>query len=393
MSKEEAVFIHILRNVLWGDNSPAPDLSYATANIDWKQVLRIAHKQSCLHAINVWMLKNHIPSPYTQHYKANIFLTLQRQARLNQLAAEVIELLREHGIAAVLLKGYPLALLYPDPDMRAYGDVDIYVGEHNYVRAAEIVTAAYPRHYDHSDINNNWVHYVLYLDDHEDQVIELHRTTTRLKRNSGDPVWQQYTEQCLQEPHTPSVPICGTDIPVPPANYNMLYLFMHVWHHFEETNGVGFRQIADWTLAIHHAYLQTDTQQWQQQVSEIKRILDALALTSVWQLFGHIAVDVLHLPEEEFPLYTRAHKLRGNRLLRQLLRDGHWQRPTAFNLKEIALMRPFHGTRPKHIRPLQVLYTFYRLTFEALQRAKLFPRYAWAWYRTALHAAVTKHRN
>lgn len=392
MSREEAIFLHIMRGVLWGECAIG-NTQLADYHVDWKAVLHIARQQSCLHAVNVWMLKNRIHSPYTEQFRGNVFLTLQRQARLNQLAAEVVALLRDHGIASVLMKGYGLAMLYPDPDMRAYGDVDIYVGEENYMRAAEIVTEAYPDCYDHSDIKNNWVHYVLYLDDHEDRVIEIHRTTAELKNNAGNAAYQAYTVRCLEEASLPSVPLCGMDVPVLPAHYNMLYLFMHMWHHFEETNGVGFRQIGDWVLAIHYAYRHTTSEQWQQQVNDIKHVLDAMTLTTAWKVFGYVAVDILHLPEEEYPLYTHSCRRRGKRLLRQLLRDGHWGRPYRQSIKDIALRRQFHGTRPKHIRILQLAYTIWRLAFETIQRAKLFPDYAWAWCRFALRTVADKKRS
>ena len=165
-------------------------------------------------------------------------------------------------------------------------------------------------------------------------------------------------------------------VSVPTAAYNALYVFMHAWHHFEST-GVGFRQLADWALCLHEAYQQLNSEEWQNLCVEIDAILTALHMKTVWQTFGHVLIDELHLPSQEFPLFTERYRNRAKRLLRQLLRDGHCGRTNRFSLEDITLMRCFPWERPKKNRILQVMYTGTRMLFEACQMAKLFPSLAW----------------
>ena len=120
------VFFSILRSVLWGGSAELPQ------DIDWKGVLNLAARQKCLHAFSVWCKAHRIATPFDKQLQPAMFMILQRQARLNHLAVEVIELLAEHQIPATMIKGYSLSGLYPDPDMREFGDVDIYVGEKDY---------------------------------------------------------------------------------------------------------------------------------------------------------------------------------------------------------------------------------------------------------------------
>ena len=361
-------FFSILRSVLWGSTVDIP------ADTDWKGVLNMAARQKCLHAFSVWNKAHRISTPFDKHLQPTMFMVLQRQVRLNHLAVEVIELLAQHDIPATLIKGYSLSGLYPDPDMREFGDVDIYVGEENYHRAAEIVTAAYPDAHWHSDIRGG-IHFILVLDEKQDRVVELHRVTMEFADAKADALYQAFTHKHLAQTTT-TVDIYGQAIPVPSAAYNALYVFMHAWHHFEST-GVGLRQLGDWALCLSQAHAQASSEEWQALVSEIGELLTALHMTKVWQTFGHLLVQELGLPHEAFPLYTTKYQRRAKRLLRQMLRDGHGGRPATFKLKEIALMRCFPWERPAKNRVLQIGYTFSRLLFEAWQMGKLFPDWAW----------------
>ena len=364
---QEDIFFAILRSIVWGTSTDVP------SNVDWQAVLNLAARQKCLHAFSVWAKVNRVETPYDKHLRANMLMLLARHARLNQLAVDVINLLAQHNIPATLIKGVSLAGLYPDPDMREFGDVDIYVGEENYQWAAEIVTAAYPDAHWHSDIRGG-IHYILVLDKNMDRVVELHRVTMEFHNRKADALYQVFTCKYLTRPD--SMTIGDVVVPVPTAAYNALYVFMHAWHHFEST-GVGFRQLADWALCLHEAYKQLKGEDWQYLCHEIDAILTALHMKTVWQTFGHVLVDQLQLPSAEFPLFTKAYSNRAKRLLRQLLRDGHGGRTTRFTFGDISLMRCFPWERPKKNRVLQVLFTGTRVLFLACQMAKLFPSLAW----------------
>ena len=381
--RREDIFFGILRSVVWGTTVEVP------ADTDWQGVLNLAARQKCLHAFSIWTKTHKIATPFDKQLQPAIFAVMARAVRLNHLAADVIALLAEHHIPAVLIKGYSLATLYPDSDMRDFGDVDIYVGEENYLRAAEIVTAAYPEAYWHSDLRGG-IHYILVLDESQDRVVELHRVTMEFHDQKANALYQAFTRKYLTATGS-TIDVYGKSVPVPSAAYNALYVFMHAWHHFEST-GVGFRQLADWALCLKQAHQQSTPEDWQSLTQEIDTILTALHMKTAWQTFGHVLVNQLHLPIDAFPIYTTDYQRRAERLLRQLLRDGHGGRPAKLCIKEIALMRRFPYERPAKHRVLQVCYTFYRLLFNAWQMGKLFPALAWHEFRDSLRLACTKKR-
>ena len=380
--QEEKQFFSILRSILWGTPAELP------ADTDWQGVLNLAARQKCLHAFSMWLKAHRISTPFDQQLTSTMYIVLQRLARLNQLTISVIELLLQHNIPATLIKGYALARLYPDPDPRDFGDVDIYVGEEHYERAAEILTAAYPYAHWHSGTEGG-IHYILVIDENMDRVLELHRVTMEFPNKQANALYQAFTHRYLDQ--STSLDIYGTHVAVPSLAYNTLYVFMHAWHHFEST-GVGFRQLGDWALCLKRAYEQSTPAQWQSLTQELNTILTALHMKTAWQTFGHVLVSQLHLPAEAFPLYTDDYQPRAQRLLRQLLRDGHCGRSAQLSIKEIALMRRFPYERPAKHRVLQVCYTFYRLLFKAWQIGKLFPALACHEFIDSLRLACTKKR-
>lgn len=375
---QEDIFFAILRSIVWGTSADVP------SDVDWKALLKLAARQKCLHAFSVWTKANRIVTPYDQQLQSGVYVLLGRHARLNHLAVEVLSILSQNQIPATLIKGASIAGLYPDPDMRDFGDVDIYVGEENYHRAAEIITAAYPQAHWHSDIRGG-IHYILVLDENQDRVVELHRVTMEFHDKKADALYQDFTRKYMAQPS--SMTLGDAQIAVPSAAYNALYVYMHAWHHFEST-GVGFRQLADWVLCLHQAYEESSPQAWQNLCSEIDAVLTALHMKTVWQTFGHVLVEQLQLPSQEFPLYTQAYRNRAKRLLRQLLRDGHCGRTAKFTLDDIGLIRRFKYERPTKNRLLQKMYTASRIIFDSCQMAKLFPCLAWhEFIAKLLHAA------
>lgn len=379
LTQEEEVFFSILRSVIWGTEIAV------SADTDWFGVLDIAARQKCLHAFSVCLKKHHITTPFDKQLTPAVFMTLQRQARLNHLAVDIIQLLAEHEIPATLIKGYSISTLYPDPDTRDFGDVDIYVGEEYYERAAEIAQKAYPNAHWHSDIRGG-IHFILVIDANQDRVVELHRVTMEFRDKAANMLYQAFTQKHLTS-QTTNIDIYGKSVAVPSNAYNVLYVFMHAWHHFE-SSGVGFRQLGDWALCLKLAHQQSSTEEWQALTWEIDQMLTAMRMKVAWQTFGHILVDELQLPVEAFPLYTTDYKRRAKRLLSQLLRDGHCGRPVKGS---VCLMRSFAWERPKSNRILQVSYTACRLVFKAWQMSKFFPDLAW--HEVMILTKHHQHRN
>jgi hypothetical protein len=60
---------------------------------------------------------------------------------LEQQLREVVSLLRNQGIEAILTKGWALGRLYPETGLRPYGDLDLLVFPHQLLRARDALTS------------------------------------------------------------------------------------------------------------------------------------------------------------------------------------------------------------------------------------------------------------
>ena len=353
----------LLRAMLW-DEPLSIDPSLLMSHELWHQ----ASRQQLSHMLAVWALNHAYAIPHPTVVKQRVYRTLQRRERQNNFLLDLVSLLHAHGIEPVLLKGYALSLLYPNPDMRDYSDVDLYIGEHDYNRMIPVIREAYPDAYWFSE-EHAGLHFVMVKDAQFDLIAEMHRVTMEFSRMPrANRAFQQFTQEEMNHPKQQTLD--GVVISIPSLSYNALYVFLHAWHHFA-ANGVGLRQMGDWALALHAARSE------QHLADVLSPLLKHMHMLEVWQTFGWVLVNRLGLPQDEFPLYNISSRCarRGERLYRQLLRDGHCGRQRRFCLCSHTLyVYPF--SRPTKGRLFQKIHTLLRMIFDSIQLAKLFPRFA-----------------
>ncbi|MGV3721031.1 MAG: nucleotidyltransferase family protein [Actinomycetota bacterium] len=122
------------------------------------------------------------------------------QGRLRERClADTFTLLREAGVEPLLIKGWTVARLYPDPGMRPYGDLDLCVRDEDYERATGAlqrrVAARAP--------------------------VDLHRASCR----QGDVLYGALFNRSR------TVPLNGVDIRVPSDEEHLRLLTLHMLSH------------------------------------------------------------------------------------------------------------------------------------------------------------------
>lgn len=343
-----------------------------TAVLTDKAFWQAAYRQSCGHLLSVWAINNGLPVYNAVQQKAQVFAIYQRAMRQNRFLSDLVSVLRRNGVETVLLKGYGLSLLYPVPEMREYGDVDLYIGEGKYDTTLRVVRSAYPQAYWFSEEHVGH-HFSMVLDEHCDLVAEFHNMAMDFPgMKKAEQAFAEFTRREL--PSVRVISLNGTDIAIPDMRFNALYVFVHAWHHFAGS-GVGLRQLADWMLCLHKLAETLTGKEQQSYAHELESLLRQMSMLAVWQTFGCVLVRHLGLPTEEFPLYDAAYEPRGEKLWRQLLHDGHGYRSA--NRVSGVMVRSFPFARPGKNRILQVFYTSGRILYDTFQMSKLFPCWAW----------------
>lgn len=312
-------FAALLRSGLW--NRPLESAALPSLQApDWKGIFRIAQQQA------VWGVVadavNRLPAdrqPAPQALQQLNFLLSRnrtRHAQLNQTLAEAVTLLQEDNIRPILLKGQGVATYYADPTLRICGDIDLYIGEDDYKKSCLWAKQWGEDKAEDKERKQNTESVKHYHFRHGGVTVELHRIAGKLPNPRQNRKFQQWTKEMLTGEKCRRVRIGTSDITVPPADFELLYIFNHAYHHFL-ISGIGLRQLCDWTLALHRFYGQTDS-------TRLKGELKAFGLWCGWQIFGCIAVDTLGLPEAEFPFYDGAYRQQADKVLKHIFEDGNF---------------------------------------------------------------------
>ena len=304
----------LVRSSLW--QKQADNVLFSKETVDWQEIAKEALQQTVgiLTFEAALSLPQNLRPPKEWIKKAFAFIETNRRTHLlvDRCAAEVVSKLKSEGIEGILLKGQAYARAYPRPDMRQCGDIDLYVGESNYYPAYEAVR------------NFGWKHEEKFLPQakhygclNNGVRIELHRIAGQLSILSADNRFQQWSNNQLSiTRHT--IPISGERIIIPTPLFDIVFVFLHMYHHFLN-GGIGLRHICDWTMLLHAHSKEID-------IRELEQKLKDFHLMKAWSLFTPIAVDYLGLPESECPFYSPEYKKKSNRILTYILKEGNFGR-------------------------------------------------------------------
>lgn len=293
--------------------------------VDWKRIFTLAFRQAVtgLVADGASRLPQPLQPSAKEMQKLQMILVKneQRHQQLNRTLVEVTNLLAKEGIRAILLKGQGVAQNYPTPTLRACGDIDLYIGPENYVRACRLADQWNGTDENSSESKKHY-HFC-----HQGVTIEFHRIAERLPMPWHNARFQRWTQENLQQNKLRKIYIGGAEILLPPVHFDTLYIFNHAWHHFV-SSGIGLRQLCDWARYLHTFHSEIDC-------NILKTELKAFGLWRSWQLFGYIVVKYVGLPQEECPFYNTRYARQAEAIVLQIKQEGNF-----------GFFRPVKSARP-----------------------------------------------
>ncbi|MCQ2341210.1 MAG: nucleotidyltransferase family protein [Paludibacteraceae bacterium] len=239
-----------------------------------------------------------------------------RQEEMKGVMQKTLAALAFGGVHAVVFKGFTLAQLYPNPNLRQWGDIDIYVGDKGYHQTADILRKTWPEcpcfeseedYFKHWNINVGHT------------AIEAHRVTIAMTHPMDKHLWARLENDGLC--HSKEMTVDGLKFNVPEGMFNVLLVFIHSWHHYTESRSANMKQLCDLALLLHSVSLQSAdvTIQTHTLLDYLNKNLRKLHLMQVWQAYAYIMVSHLGLPANECPLYTLKVAKRGETLLKHIL--------------------------------------------------------------------------
>ena len=318
MKIHEEVFLSLVRNSLWGTQVEVP-----VGFKDWNPVMRLARIQALQGSVAKALLdspsvirrmKTDAESKFSDQLMANVLMHSMANSSLQIL----VTALNSAGIRCVLLKGQGLASYYPQPEIRECGDIDLYVGSYSYHKSYEVLKDIVDEIDSPTVMDGAGKHYHARISGIS---IEVHKYSEVIADTSLDAVYQRYASDGLSE-NLVEIEFGDVKVMTPADNFNAFYVFNHLWSHFISI-GVGLRQVCDWIMLLHARRAYID---WEY----LHIVLTDMNLMLPWQTFGCVAVDVLGLPEDEFPFYDPKYRNKALKVLEHIIEEGDLGRETEF---------------------------------------------------------------
>ena len=367
----QTLYFSLLRAAIWGSEPVLPDVLPE----DLSDVIALSLRQGTAPLVFNQMLKQPLlMSRLTDKQKLQLkqicMSNMLEQQKLLSVLRRTWSALEQGGVFPVCLKGFGLSVLYPQPYLRVWGDLDVYVGPSQYHKAAALLRDAFPDAGHHEDELEELKHYNFTLP--EGALVEMHRTSVKLDHPRDIRTYFPLEDAAVTPQSARKVTAEDMEIAVPEDRFNVLFTFYHAWDHCVTETG-GMKQVCDVVLLVHAVVGRMGRQPLE---AYLRPVLRKMGLMQPWRLFGYLAVGCLGLKAEEWPLYddSRWTQRHGARFLAYLLS----REPVARAMSEEESRR-LHGSWNVVYRKL---YTFFGRTKDARDVWPYAPSYAWHMFCT-----------
>lgn len=312
MKQHEIVFLEILKAGMWGVRPQVPE-----GFDEWTKVVMSAKSQSVLGVVAQVMLSDedvssHLPQDMKARLKKFLMNNLLTHNLLNNTLIKVVSTLREGGVESVLLKGQGLARNYPQPELRQCGDIDLYVGLENAEKAHDLLSPIAEK-VDAKATIDHYKHYHVIMPGGVE--VEVHRYTDNHLTKKLEETYQAASAKGTTEGLV-VYDFAGTPVNTPADDFNAFFIFNHLFHHFL-TSGIGLRQFCDWMMFLHARKGRLD-------LEYLGKLLSDMDMMKPWKAFGCVLVELLGMPEEEFPFYDSSQKGKVRKIVRRVLDEGNF---------------------------------------------------------------------
>lgn len=213
--------------------SPAED-------VDWEALLRESRAQAVSLSVLQGLDMSHADAAVAAAWKQTAFRTLHNNTTVQYQHAYIHELLTKNAIPYCVLKGCASAMYYPEPMMRAMGDVDVLVAPQDIERTrallvAEGFTVQEDKHACHVVFRKGAVH------------CEVHFAPPGLPEGHVGDTIRGYLADVLEK--ATLAEINGNAFMAPSPFHHGLILLMHTYHHML-AEGIGLRHLCDWAWFV-----------------------------------------------------------------------------------------------------------------------------------------------
>lgn len=304
MDKIEETYLELLRHAVRDSNPDRQNRNSQTLDQVWK----LAQKQGTAALVGNELLKCNVVTNPTllAQMKMLCMQAMVGQERQRRALEKVWKAIEATGVKPVLLKGFGLAQLYPNPYLRQWGDADIWVGHGHYDEVTEAICKTMNVTWHHENEEENERHYNFNTED--GLVFEIHPQTIRWILPKEDKLYRAIEAKAMAQCET--IEIEGTKYRIPERGFNQLFVFLHAWEHCT-SSGTNMKQLTDLALLCQREPLPM----------EFYKALKPLHVLEPWEVMGYAVVKLFGLKKECWTGYSESRRVKrlGERLIREIL--------------------------------------------------------------------------
>lgn len=304
-SREEEALFELLRRSLLKEQETEehPELSEK----EWETLVQTAEKHGILSLLYSELCeKGKLPETLVRKTEHTATRTVLQQYRLLFISKYLTGLLQENNITSVVLKGVTVGALYPVPELRKSGDVDLLLMNPNDLERAKTVFLGVGLKV---KPEQTALHHVCFFTP-EGIEIELH---TML----AEPFDNEKTNECLRkilkeaDGKTEKKQIMGVELPVLTESYYGFELLLHMLQHFLRS-GFGLKLLCDWVLY------------WQQERTEQEKsaylsLVERMGVKGFSDVVTMVCVRFLGLEEEKIRFMNCMEECPAKEFMREIL--------------------------------------------------------------------------
>ncbi|MDO4564001.1 MAG: nucleotidyltransferase family protein [Clostridia bacterium] len=276
----------------------------------WQEIDRIARKHAVLplilQAAMALDAAHRPPDALVTAWKSLTLAAIMNNERLMHSQAEVVSMFEAASIPCAILKGASLARLYPKPEMRALGDIDILVRADQCDRAIETLkTAGYCMHETEHEFHIGF--------DRAGTYLELHYAISQFPELPvGERIKRKLEDATLR---TVDARMDGYTFPALNETDQALSLLLHMERHMVN-EGIGLRQLCDWCVFLGTCSPATMEQKLLPAIQECRLFQFASVLTRICVLY-------LGLDSEKHSWCANVPQRTADELLADILDNGN----------------------------------------------------------------------
>lgn len=233
----EKLLLEVLRSAL---TETEPDLPRDLTPELWDDLLRKADRHAVLPLLYDTLEDQPLPDIQRHYVERTARKAVLQSYRLSYCTHRVVDMLAEQGVTVVVLKGVSAAGVYPTPELRKSGDIDLLLPYPEQLPLARDTllkagaTVAQVQHANHHLV----MHYEAGIE------LELH---TMLAEPFDNAKINRYLDNCLPQvpEHMETRNILGYDVPMLSDGYQAYQLLLHMLQHFLNA-GFGLKLLCDW---------------------------------------------------------------------------------------------------------------------------------------------------